>query len=224
MREFVAWLQSSMFLSKYLYPLLIFPPFVIIKGKRPKLVIHGLCFNLSIKSTSSLSTIKIGHGSIILNTSVNLLGNGCSLQLGSFSTISRKGSTIDIEDDNSTILIGDHSSFYGPFNISSISGCTVRIGDGCAISPNVKIRNGDSHFIYDQHNRCINQSTSIFIADNVWICEDVTILKGVTINSNSVIGARSLVLSGQYPSNTIYAGCPAKKLKTISSWSHSRYD
>lgn len=52
------------------------------------------------------------------------------------------------------------------------------------------------------------------IEDNVFIETDTIILKGVTIGPNSVIGAGSVVTTN-VPSNEIWAGNPAHKLKEV---------
>jgi len=55
---------------------------------------------------------------------------------------------------------------------------------------------------------------SVKIRRNVWLEAGVTICPGVTIGENSVIGAGSVVTK-DVPSNTVYAGVPAKFIKSI---------
>jgi acetyltransferase-like isoleucine patch superfamily enzyme len=62
--------------------------------------------------------------------------------------------------------------------------------------------------------------TGIFIDENVWLGSGVTVLPGCTIGKNSIIGAGSVVTKS-IPSNEIWAGVPAKKIKIISEFSHS---
>lgn len=52
------------------------------------------------------------------------------------------------------------------------------------------------------------------IKDRVWVGDKVTILPGVTIEENSIIGANSVVTKN-VPANTVFAGNPAKIIKTI---------
>ena len=57
-------------------------------------------------------------------------------------------------------------------------------------------------------------SKPVIIGDNVFIGAEAIILKGSSIGENAVIGAGS-VLSGNVPSNEIWAGNPARFVKTI---------
>jgi acetyltransferase-like isoleucine patch superfamily enzyme len=59
-----------------------------------------------------------------------------------------------------------------------------------------------------------SKTENISIGDNVYLGVDVCILKGVTIGKNSMIAAKSLVKSNIQP-NTLSAGVPTKKLKSI---------
>lgn len=53
----------------------------------------------------------------------------------------------------------------------------------------------------------------IHIEDDVWIGAGAIILPGVTIGKNSIIGAGSVVTKN-VPANTVYAGNPAKFIKS----------
>lgn len=64
-------------------------------------------------------------------------------------------------------------------------------------------------------------SQPVIIGNNVWVGEGVVILPGVVIGDNSIIGANSVV-SKNIDENSIYAGNPARKIKTfdfnINQW------
>ena len=60
-------------------------------------------------------------------------------------------------------------------------------------------------------NRFLENKEPITIGDNVFIGSRSVILGGVNIGSNVVIGACSLV-NKDVPSDTVYAGVPAKKI------------
>ena len=93
------------------------------------------------------------------------------------------------------------------------------IGDNCIISSGVVVRNADAHLIYDcTTNKRINQSKSIYIGDHVWIGQNVFILKNSKIDSGSIIGANSCLVGRTIPHNSIYAGNPARKVKSNVFW------
>ena len=54
----------------------------------------------------------------------------------------------------------------------------------------------------------------IIIKENAWIGEGSKISKGVIIGENSIIGLGSIVTT-DVPDNKIYAGNPAKEIKSI---------
>ena len=57
----------------------------------------------------------------------------------------------------------------------------------------------------------------INVGDNVFIGSCVTIMPGVTIGNNVIIGASSVV-TRDVPDNVIYAGIPAKFIKTLEQY------
>ncbi|MCT6895494.1 MAG: hypothetical protein M3Z44_01355 [Commensalibacter sp.] len=56
--------------------------------------------------------------------------------------------------------------------------------------------------------------SSVKIGKHVWIGSNVTILSGVTIHDFSIIGAGAVVTKN-VPSKSVYAGVPAKWIKSI---------
>lgn len=60
----------------------------------------------------------------------------------------------------------------------------------------------------------LNTTAPVIIGDNVYTGARVTILKGVTIGSNVIIATGSVVVS-DIPSNEIWGGVPAKKIKSL---------
>lgn len=87
----------------------------------------------------------------------------------------------------------------------------VVIGDDSLMSFGIWIRTADPHLIYDCSNmKRINQSKDILIGDHVWIGQNALILKGTSVGSGSIIGANSVCSGKTIPSNTSWAGNPAK--------------
>ena len=116
----------------------------------------------------------------------------------------------------SELIIGDN---VGISQTALISHCSLRIGN------NVKIGGGSCIYTTDFHSldpdvRISNEdiinrkSAPVVIGDNVFIGAKCIILKGVTIGENSIVGAGSVVTKS-IPANEIWAGNPAKYIRTV---------
>ena len=88
----------------------------------------------------------------------------------------------------------------------------IEVEDNVLIGPDVKILSVNHPL--DPINRRGVILKSVKIKRNAWLGAGVTICPGVTIGENSVIGAGSVVTK-DVPSNTVYAGVPAKFIKNI---------
>ena len=134
-------------------------------------------------------------------------------------------------DTNSTLIIKNFSFMYGADvivfdgavlelgeNSFINSDCKIRchkkiqIGDNCAISHNVTIMDGDGHSING-----LTDDKPVMIGNRVWIGTRVTVLKGVHIGDGAIIAAGSVVTT-DVPPKCMYAGIPAKLIKTGVNW------
>lgn len=151
----------------------------------------------------SIVDVPLGEGVMIYNF-VNIygceIGNGT--KVGSFVEI-QKGATIGIN-----CKISSHSFICEG----------VHIADNVFIGHNVT-------FINDLYPRATNAQGKLqteenwecietFIAEGVSIGSSVTILCGIQIGRNAVIGAGSVVTK-DVPENTVYAGNPAKLIRSL---------
>lgn len=107
-------------------------------------------------------------------------------------------------------------------NVSIHTLCYIDGGGGLTVGNNVSIAHNCSiiTFNHSWDNRCIpikyNQLnySPIKIHDDVWIGAGVRIMPGVTIANRCIIGAGSVVTKDCEP-NSIYAGIPAHKIRSI---------
>lgn len=151
----------------------------------------------------SLNNVQVGENVRIFKF-VNAYG--CSIddgsKVGAFVEI-QKGATI-----GKNCKISSHSFICEG----------VHIGDNVFVGHNVT-------FINDKFPRATNPDGSLqdesdwecidtIIGKNVSIGSSATILCGITIGEGAVIGAGSVVTK-DVPSNTVVAGNPAKKLRSI---------
>lgn len=90
---------------------------------------------------------------------------------------------------------------------------SILIGDACMIAHGVYISDADWHGIYDRAEP-VGNTKPVILEDNVWIGDSAIICKGVTIGKNSIIGAGAVVTKN-VPPNSIFAGNPAKLVKTL---------
>lgn len=142
---------------------------------------------------------------------------GNNFKLGYFSKLE----AWDIHNKNHfrpEVIIGDNVSFGNNCHIGIIN--YLEIQSNVLIGSNVLIID-HNHGIYDgsdihiyPNERILYSKGPIIIKENVWIGENVSILPGVTIGRNSIIAAGSVVTKN-VPDNTIFAGNPAKIIKSL---------
>ena len=89
----------------------------------------------------------------------------------------------------------------------------IIIGNNVSISFGAKLLCG-GRSVVERMVTNVHNEDNIIIGDNVWIGSGAVILKGVEIGENSIIGANAVV-NTNVPSNTLFAGVPAKFIKEI---------
>lgn len=129
------------------------------------------------------------------------------------------GGRVTIEDDVWMKLVDETAKLsVGEFSFFG-RGTELDVAESVAIGSNVLI--APRCFITDHsHNITSGQPISqqgcvsrpVKIGNDVWIGTGATILAGVTIGDGAVIGAGAVVRS-DVPSNEIWAGLPARKLR-----------
>lgn len=171
-----------------------------------------------------------GTGNRILFHGKNILLDHCKIQVfGSNSSIILHsdtfllGSSLWIEDNGSSIVIGENTKMHEQAHLAAIEGCAVKVGRDCLFSSNIYAATGDSHSVLDAADgRRINPSKDILIGDHVWIGQGVTLTKGVSIGRDSIIGGGSVVTKSFEDSNVAIAGNPAKIVKRDINWDYNR--
>lgn len=167
-----------------------------IKGKRRGLFIKGLGNCIAKKN----KIINIGKNNILVigemttldGLDVYINGNNNIIKIGDRCLL--KGCKIWIEDDNNTLEINNHTYVYNDTELAVIEGTAIVIGEDCLIAPEVRIRTGDSHTIFEiSKNERINKSEKVTIGSHVWIGNRAVVLKGSNIEEHSVVGSSALV-------------------------------
>lgn len=120
---------------------------------------------------------------------------------------------------NTTVCFDRNTYFNGLLHLIASEGKSVVVGRDCIFSFDIWIRTADPHLVYDATSRQrINLSTSVLVGDHVWVGQGVTLLKGSVVGSGSVIGAQALIAGKKLPSNTVWAGNPARLLRSNIFW------
>lgn len=184
---------------------------------------------------SPFSVLKVSIKKATLRHNRIYIKGNCKLQVGRCSEV--KNSRIDLCDatisigsksncedveffslgKESNIHIGDRGTVQRGTRILAQQGRAIIIGDDFLTSINCEIRNNDGHKIYSG-KKLENLPKDIVMGDKVWIGANVMILKGAKVGSECVIGAKSLLTSGKYESNSIFAGVPARIVKSGINW------
>jgi acetyltransferase-like isoleucine patch superfamily enzyme len=152
---------------------------------------------------------------------------GENVKLGSvFITVPEQliiGNNCDIEDHvrlraggawkSASIFIDDNTYIGHSTQVNVRS--AFKIGKKCLIAPLCIF--SDAHHTFTDINIPIKDqettSVPIQIDDNVWIGTGSIILGGVTIHSGAIVAAGAVV-NCSIPSNEIWGGVPAKKIKS----------
>ncbi|QXO74375.1 DapH/DapD/GlmU-related protein [Morganella morganii] len=107
-------------------------------------------------------------------------------------------------------LIGD---VFINANCNFLDNALITIDHNTMIGPNVTISTV-SHPVSPEKRHSDNIILPVNIGKNVWIGAGAVILPGITIGDNSIIAANSVV-NHDIPADSLYAGTPARFIKTV---------
>lgn len=174
---------------------------LIIMKKSPN-AIFGARFRLD-KNTE----INIEKNKLIVGENVYLRSNSHNYHAGMpFST------TILMDKAGSECVIGDNCRINGTYIHAQKK---IIIGKNSVIAAGVNIIDSNGHIVKSR-NRTKDRDTAedIIIGENVWIGLNAIILKNTNIGDNSIVTAGSVV-KGNFPSNVLIQGNPAKIARTL---------
>lgn len=172
-----------------------------IKNKIYYFLYRSLINKLDSKNTASDFVVRIRL--LLLKGVFKKTGKQVNIQKG---VVFRQPSNISIDDNSG---IGMNSIIYADGDI--------HIGKDVMIGPEIMILTSNHDYNKSGIMRLNgNVLKSVIIEDNVWIGARVIILPGAHIQSGTVVGAGSVV-NGILDGNSVYAGVPAKKIKTRAS-------
>jgi maltose O-acetyltransferase len=94
--------------------------------------------------------------------------------------------------------------------IKAFEGSRLKIGEETIFANNVTIHTAN----HDLLDRSKFHMADITIGRNCWLGSGVTVLSGVNLGDNVTVGANSVVTKN-FPSNCVIAGCPAEIIKSL---------
>ena len=179
-------------------------------GELPKLT------NSQINIKGKNNTFICEEGVHLWNCRIDFNGDNSFLYLSSNSFDYNFNISLN---NNNICFIGKNNYFNGLSTIVLSESKNIIIGNDCMFSYGISIRVSDVHLIYHTKTKeRLNASKSIYIGDHIWLSQGAMILKGTQIGSGSIIGANSVLSNKIVPSNTTFAGVPARLTKKDTFW------
>ena len=175
----------------------------IVESKKLKTLSMRICLGSSpylggIRENKRGALICTRHGKIVLKGNASF-SQGCIICA-----------------DNCTIVFGDGFKCNHSATIAS-SDSDISFGKHVICGYNVTIKNSDGHYIIEHGERKQNHKP-IFIGNNVWICSNACVFKGTTVGDNSVVAWGALVTKANGEKGVMYAGIPARIIKSGIMW------
>jgi acetyltransferase-like isoleucine patch superfamily enzyme len=158
-----------------------------------------------------IGTAKFGEYSYINSISIEGVRAGKNLSIGRYASIECPGS---IKTLGKGLILGNNVGI-GSFSFLGCAG-GIEIGDDTIIGNYVSFHS-ENHKFTDIELPIRNQGVThegIIIGKNCWIGSKATILDGVIVEDGCIIAAGAVLIKGKYFSNSIYAGVPAKFIKS----------
>jgi len=195
---------------------------------RSKQIVRGLLKRYHFKKISGLffcgKRVIIEHGEMLFAGRSLIIENGVyinalsekGIRLGDNVTIGKNSILVCtgvIKRKGVGISIGNNSAVGAQSFLGGQGGITI--GTDVIMGPGVRIFSENHVFTQKDIPIRLQGETrkGVAIGNNCWIGASVTIVDGVTIGDGVVVAAGAVVTK-DIPSNTIYAGVPAKQIST----------
>jgi len=183
-----------------------------------------ITFGLCIKFKGKNSTVELGLPLAKFSKSKITLANNSTVKIDS-SWDKVKKLKISMADSQKCSIGKNFFTWGTEIIFSKGKGLEVNINEECMFSKNILIRPSDGHSIFDSKTgETLNHAKSISIGRHTWIAGDVTVFKGANIADDCIIGHGSIVTKPCETPNSIYAGIPAKFIKTGINWKREAPD
>ena len=178
-------------------------------------VIKGL--NLSMSGNNN--TVKIGFPQKFFhNNDFIVSGDNTLIQIKKSCREINGLKIRAVYGHNKQILIGKDFFVGSLFLHIEEDNSSVIIGDDCLFSSDLFFRHGDGHCLIDKKGNLLNKATQMIIGDHVWVGAWCRFLKNVHIPNGCAVGMGSIVTKKFTEENCAIAGNPAKVVKHDIHW------
>ncbi len=179
-------------------------------------------FYLIYKKIQYGNRINFKASKSILSSSTRILINGNSEITFAGKICTERN--VDIKAENGGKIYIDKSVFINSNSMITCLDC-IYIGARTLIGPSVLIFDHDHDFEKDFELGVSEErhfiTKPIRIEEDSWIGANVVILKGVSIGKGAVVAAGSVVTKDVEP-YSVYAGCPARKIRSLDKSKYKR--
>lgn len=181
-------------------------------------------FGLKIKNCGN-NILQISNSAYFRKTKIKIYGNNNFVSIKDNAYLHNTYIRIGFPDcpvKNTTLRIGEKTSFNGCDIQIGEDNSSIVIGSDCMFSFDTELTCTDTHSIFNYDGEIINIGQNITVGNNCWIGRRAKILKNTIIPDNCIVAQDSVLTKKFEDNNSIFAGNPAKLVKTNINWSRLR--
>lgn len=183
---------------------------------------NGFYDRSPVKITGDNNILKIHPKNQFYKLEIIINGNNNSISIDEGCWGSLK---IIIDTDNTQVKIGKGCIFRGVECGLWEKGSSLLLGDELMAARDTRLYVSDFHSLIDINTmNAINQGKSITVGNHVWLGERVMVLKNNKIADDVIVAAGSIVTKDLTESHAVYAGNPARLVKSDVTWAEDKFD
>lgn len=168
----------------------------------------GIPIDINIYGSNNSVIINGSNKSISYLITVN---NNTNISIGNNVLTNMTPNLELIADDNSTISIGNSTTFVNKCRIYAGTGSKISIGCNCMFSTDILV--SCNPFIAG----ITSGNNSILVNDYVWVGWGASLQQGCNINKGCIVAAQAVV-ENEFSANSLIAGDPAKIIRSNVTW------
>lgn len=170
-----------------------------------------------VSFTGTGSTVVLGENAAV--EGVLTLQDEAVIVVAGFERTRPLRLRVTLRDCGERVFWGRGSSTGGTASSVKGDGASWLVGDDCMFSWGTYLRPFDMHTIVDlAAGTVINPPRDIVIGPHVWVGQNALILSGVEIGAGTIVGANSVVPGNRLAPMSIYAGQPARVIRSGTTW------